>query len=261
MSMLKTDLTGLRVLITAGAGGIGRVTAETFIANGAKVHLCDVDRAALAEVGKALPEAGISETDVSDPGQVDALFEAAATQLGGLDVLVNNAGIAGPTLPVEHIPDAEWQRTLDINLNGQFFCIRRAVPLLRAAGGGCIVNLSSAAGKFGFPLRTPYVASKWAVVGISKSLAQELGPEGIRVNAICPGAVDGERIRRVIAAKAEQRGISEQEMQDNLLSDVSMHCFVSQQDIANMIVYLASPLGATISGQALSVDGNIEVLR
>lgn len=259
--MLETDLTGLRVLITAGAGGIGRVTAETFVANGAKVHLCDLDANALAQVRAALPGVSVSETDVADPAQVDALFAAVSAQLGGLDVLVNNAGIAGPTLPVAEIPDADWQRTLDINLNGQFYCIRRAVPLLRAAGGGAIVNLSSAAGKFGFPLRTPYVATKWAVVGISKSLAQELGLERIRVNAVCPGPVDGERIRRVIADKAAQRGISEQEMQADLLSDISMRCFVSQQDIANMIVYLASPLGATISGQALSVDGNVEVLR
>jgi NAD(P)-dependent dehydrogenase (short-subunit alcohol dehydrogenase family) len=199
--------------------------------------------------------------DAASEADWNAVAAAVKEKAGRLDVLVNNAGIAGPTLPVAEIPDADWQRTLDINLNGQFYCIRRAVPLLRAAGGGAIVNLSSAAGKFGFPLRTPYVATKWAVVGISKSLAQELGLERIRVNAVCPGPVDGERIRRVIADKAAQRGISEQEMQADLLSDISMRCFVSQQDIANMIVYLASPLGATISGQALSVDGNVEVLR
>src|SRR5690606_36361061 len=131
-----------------------------------------------------------------------ALFEAAAGSLGGLDVLVNNAGVAGPTLPVEKISDEDWRRTQAVNLDGQFFCVRRAVPLLREAGGGSIVNLSSAAGRFGFPLRTPYSASKWAVVGFSRSLAMELGPDGIRVNALCPGAVQGERIDRVIAAKA-----------------------------------------------------------
>ena len=146
-------------------------------------------------------------------------------------------------------------------IRDSFYCLRKAVPLLRAAGGGCIVNLSSAAGRFGFPLRTPYVATKWAIVGMTKSLAMELGRDKIRVNCLCPGPVDGDRIRRVISAKAEQRGITEAEMEADLLKDVSLNCFVSAQDIANMAIYLASPAGATISGQAISIDGNIEVLK
>ena len=259
--MLRADVTGLRVLITAGASGIGRVAAETFLANGAKVHLCDVDQQALAKTRRDLPEATVSITDVSDSAQVDSLFADTLVALGGLDVLVNNAGIAGPTAPVEEMTEADWCRTLDINITGQFFCVRRAVPLLRKAGGGAIINLSSAAGKFGFPLRSPYVASKWAVVGLSRSLAMELGKDKIRVNAICPGAVEGDRIRRVIAAKATQRAVSEAEMEDIMLSDVSLHCFIPPQDIADMIVYLASPAGARISGQALSVDGHVEVLK
>ncbi|MEX0922908.1 MAG: SDR family oxidoreductase [Rhodovibrionaceae bacterium] len=257
------DLTvsGLRVLITAGAAGIGRAMAEAFAAGGANVHLSDIEAAALEEAAKALPEVSTQICDVSDPKAVDAFFSEGVARLGGLDVLINNAGISGPTKPVEEIADAEWRQTLAVNLDGQFYCIRKAVPLLRASGGGSIVNLSSAAGRFGFPLRTPYVASKWAIVGMTKSLAMELGKDRIRVNCLCPGAVDGERIRRVIAAKAEQRGISEAEMEAELLKDVSLNCFVSPQDIANMAVYLASPAGATISGQALSIDGNVEVLK
>ncbi|MEX2629082.1 MAG: SDR family oxidoreductase [Tistlia sp.] len=258
---LSVDLTGLRVLVTAGASGIGRAAVESFLANGARVHLCDLDETALAAISDALPAAGTTRCDVSDPAQVDALFEAAEASLGGLDVLVNNAGVAGPTLPVEEISDEDWRRTQAVNLDGQFFCVRRAVPLLRRAGGGSIVNLSSAAGRFGFPLRTPYAASKWAVVGFSKSLAIELGPEGIRVNAVCPGAVAGERIDRVIAAKAAQRGIPEAEMRAEKIANASLRCFVSQQDIANQILYLCSPLGATISGQAIAVDAGLEVLR
>ena len=191
----------------------------------------------------------------------ERLFEAVQAQLGGLDVLVNNAGIAGPTKAVEDIDLAEWRQTLEVNLTGQFLCARRAVPLLKAAGGGLIVNLSSAAGIFGFPLRTPYAASKWGVIGFTKSLAMELGPDKIRANAICPGVVEGDRIERVIAAKSEALGISHEEMRERLLSNVSLRSSVTPDDIAAMILFLASEAGARISGQALSVDGGVEVLR
>jgi NAD(P)-dependent dehydrogenase (short-subunit alcohol dehydrogenase family) len=258
---MDLGVSGLRVLVTAGGAGIGRAMAEAFSAGGAKVHLCDIDDAALEDTAKALPAVTTQRCDVADPKAVDAFFAEGLERLGGLDVLINNAGISGPTKKVEEIADDEWRQTLSVNLDGQFYCIRKAVPALREAGGGSIVNLSSAAGRFGFPLRTPYVASKWAIVGMTKSLAMELGKDKIRVNCLCPGAVDGDRIRRVIAAKAEQRGITEAEMEADLLKDVSLNCFVSAEDIANMAVYLASPAGATISGQALSIDGNVEVLK
>lgn len=258
---MQISCEGQRVLVTAGAAGIGRVVARRFLEAGGRVHLCDVDRAALDDVRSALPEAGVSEADVSDEAAVDRLFEAVEAQLGGLDVLVNNAGIAGPTGPVEELSLADWQRTLAVNLDGQFLCVRRAVPLLKAAGGGLIVNLSSAAGVFGFPLRTPYSASKWGVVGFTKSLAMELGPDKIRANAICPGVVEGERIERVIAAKAEALGIGHEEMRERLLANVSLRTSVTADDIAAMILYLASDAGARISGQALSVDGGVEALR
>ena len=259
---MDLSLKDQRVLVTAGAAGIGRAICETFLAAGAKVHTCDIDEAALAQTAKALPGLGTSICDVCDETQVAQLFEDAKSTLGdGLDVLVNNAGVAGTTLPVEEIPSEEWKKTLSINVDGQFFCLKRAVPLMKSQGHGCIIGLSSAAGLRGFPLRTPYVASKWAIVGMTKSLAMELGKDKIRVNCLCPGPVAGERIDRVIAAKAEQRGISFDEMQDILLKDVSLNCFVTAQDIANMALYLASPAGERISGQAISIDGNVEVIK
>jgi NAD(P)-dependent dehydrogenase (short-subunit alcohol dehydrogenase family) len=258
---MQLRLDGQRVVITAAAAGIGRATLETLVGAGARVCVCDVDPERVEELRAALPEVGAMVADVSDPAAVDALFEMALARLGGLDILVNNAGIAGPTARIEEIEPADWARTLEVNLTGQYLCARRAVPHIRAAGGGSIVNLSSAAGRFGFALRTPYAASKWAVVGLSKSLAIELGPDQIRVNAICPGAVEGERIDRVIAAKARALGITFEAMRAELVEKASMKRMASAQDIANMILYLCSDAGRLVSGQVIGVDGNVEYLR
>jgi NAD(P)-dependent dehydrogenase (short-subunit alcohol dehydrogenase family) len=188
--------------------------------------------------------------------------DAAAAALGGIDVLVNNAGIAGPTALVENVTPEELDATLRIDLASMFHCARRAIPHLREAAragrDASVVNLSSAAGRFGFALRAPYSAAKWGVIGFTKSLSIELGPEGIRVNAILPGPVDGPRIRAVIKAKAAAGGVSENEMTDRFVGVTSLRSFVSQQDIANMALYLASPFGATISGQAMSVDADMQ---
>jgi NAD(P)-dependent dehydrogenase (short-subunit alcohol dehydrogenase family) len=257
---MNSSAQGMRVLVTAGAAGIGKAFAETFADAGAKVFICDVDRAALDAFREARPEIGAGITDVADSRQVDGLFDAATAFLGGLDVLINNAGIAGPTAPVESIAIADWERTIAIDLNGMFYCTRRAVPLLKAAGGGSIINLSSVAGRLGYPLRTPYAAAKWAVVGFTKSLAMELGPSNIRVNAIQPGIVEGDRIERMISAKAKALGVSEDEYRAQLLSRVSLRRTVSAGDIANMALFLASDAGRNISGQALSVCGNVETL-
>lgn len=248
------------MLVTAGAAGIGRAFAETFADAKAKVFICDVDRVALAALTASRPELGGCVADVADAQQVDAMFDAATAFLGGLDVLINNAGIAGPTAPVENIDIADWNRTIAVDLNGMFYCTRRAVPLLKQAGGGCIINLSSVAGRLGYPLRTPYAAAKWAVVGFTKSLAMELGPVNIRVNAIQPGLVEGERIERVISAKAKALGVSFEDYKRQLLSKVSLRRTVSPADIANMALFLATAAGSNISGQALSVCGNVESL-
>jgi NAD(P)-dependent dehydrogenase (short-subunit alcohol dehydrogenase family) len=253
-------LKGKRVLVTAGAGGIGLVTARSFAAAGARVFICDVDDGALAAFAKERPDAGTMLADVGDEKTVDRLFDAAEKSLGGLDILVNNAGIAGPTGPVETLSLVDWERTLAINITGQFLCARRAVPLIRKAGGGSIVNLSSAAGRFGFPRRTPYAASKWAVVGFTKSLAIELGPDKIRVNCIQPGAVDGPRIRRVIAAKADSVGVPYAEMEKKYVTQASLGRMVTEQDIANMILFVCSDAGQNVSGQALAVDADTQYL-
>jgi NAD(P)-dependent dehydrogenase (short-subunit alcohol dehydrogenase family) len=254
-------LDGARVLITAAAGGIGRVMAETFTAAGADVFICDVDAAAMQRTVADLALAGAVTCDVSDPDAVDSLFAAAAETLGGLDILINNAGIAGPTLPVEEIPVDDWRRCMAVNIDGQFLCARRAVPLLKAAGGGSIVNLSSLAGRLGYPLRTPYAASKWAVVGFTKSLSIELGPHHIRVNAILPGVVEGPRIDRVIAAKAEQRGVPFETMRETYLNMASLRVMVTAQDIANTALFACSDAGRHISGQTFCVDGDIDSIR
>ncbi len=247
-----------RVVVTAAATGIGHAIARGFLDAGARVHICDVDSEALAAF--QAPGLGGTVADVADEAAVDRLFDDALDRLGGLDVLVNNAGIAGPTGEVETLDPEEWRRTIAVNLDGQFYCLRRAVPLLKQAGGGSIVNLSSTAGLFGFPLRAPYAASKWAVVGLTKTLAMELGPFGIRVNAICPGPVEGERIDRVIAAHAEAMGESIAEARKSMTRRISMHTFVTAEDIAKMVLFICSDAGAKVSGQALAVDGHTESL-
>ena len=251
---------GLRVIITAGAGGIGKVTAETFLNNGATVFISDVDDAALAAMAKAHPTLGTMRADVANVGQVDQMFSAALKFLGGLDVMINNAGIAGPTARVEDMTIEDWDRCIAVNLNGTFYCTRRAVPALKAAGGGSIINLSSSAGRLGFPLRTPYASAKFGLVGLTESLAIELGPDNIRVNCIQPGMVEGERINRVIDAKAKALGVSFDAYQERMLSRVSLRRMVSPQDIANTILFLCSDLGRNISGQSVPVCGNVETL-
>jgi len=249
---------GLRVLITAGAAGIGRAFAQTFVEAGAKVFVCDIDAKALDVMKRELPQAGSVIADVSDPAQVEALFAAATSFLGGLDVLINNAGIAGPTARIEDTTIEDWDRTLAVDVNSMFYCTRLAVPLLKAAGGGSIINLSSVAGRLGYAMRTPYSTAKWAVVGFTKSLANELGPSNIRVNTIQPGLVDGQRLRNVIRDKAKALGVSEKEFETQLVSRVSLRRMVSAQDIANTALFLPTAAGSNISGQALSVCGNVE---
>jgi NAD(P)-dependent dehydrogenase (short-subunit alcohol dehydrogenase family) len=257
---MDIGMKGRRVVVTAGAQGIGRAIAEAFVAAGAEVHICDVNDEFLAAAKRALPGVSQSRTDVADEVQVDAMFADLTRRWGALDVLVNNAGIAGPTAAVEETRPGDWQQTIAVNLTGPFLCTRRAVPLLKKAGGGSIVNLSSIAGRLGFPLRTPYSASKFGVIGLTQTWAMELGPSNIRVNAILPGIVAGERQERVIAAKAASYGIGHEEMRQRLLDKVSLRQMVTAQDIANQILFICSPAGAAISGQSLSVCGNVEHL-
>ncbi|MET0195518.1 MAG: SDR family oxidoreductase, partial [Hyphomicrobiaceae bacterium] len=218
---MDLGIKGLRVLVTAGASGIGLEISRAFVREGAKVHICDVDQAALAAAAKSDPALTQSVCDVSDRAQVGKLFDDALKHLGGLDCLVNNAGIAGPTGKVEEINPEDWDRCLAVDITGQFNCVRLAVPHLKQSKNASIMNLSSQAGKHGFPLRSPYAAAKWGVIGFTKSIAIELGPYGIRVNALLPGLVAGDRIRRVIEAKAQQAGVSFKEQEAAMMRFVS----------------------------------------
>lgn len=253
-------LSGARVLVTAGAAGIGRCIVEAFLSEGVRVHTCDIDAAALAALTRAQPQVTATRADVANRGDVQRLFDDALGALSGLDVLVNNAGIAGPTGPVDRIAPEEWDRCLAVNITGQFNCARLAAPHLKASKNASIVNMSSSAGRLGFAMRTPYAASKWAVIGLTKSLAVELGASGIRVNAILPGLVEGERINRVFKAKAEARGVAFEQVRDEALSVVSMHTTVTPQQIADAVLFLCSARGRTISGQSLSVCGDLQML-
>ncbi len=206
----------------------------------------------------ANPGIGATVADVAAPADVERLFDEALAFLGGLDILVNNAGIAGPAAPVEEMDVEGFARCVDVNLVGAFLCVRRAVPAIKAAGGGSIILMSSNAGTMGLPFRAPYVATKWGVIGLMKTLAMELGPHGIRVNAMCPGDVEGDRIRRVITMEAENRGLTYDEVVAERVEAVSLRTMVTADDVADMMLFLCSDAGAKVSGQAVLVDGNAE---
>jgi len=249
----------LRVIVTAGASGIGLEIARAFVREGARVHVGDVDGEALSRLAATDPTIGRTACDVASRDDVAKLFDEAAA-LGGLDCLVNNAGIAGPTGRVEEIDPAQWDRCIAVDLTGQFNCARLAVPLLRRSGNASIMNVSSLAGRLGFPLRTPYASAKWGVVGFARSLAAELGADGTRVNALLPGIVSGERQVRVLSAKAQARGVSFEEMERIAFSFTSIKEYVPPEALADLVVFVASPRGRMISGQALSVCGDTNML-
>jgi NAD(P)-dependent dehydrogenase (short-subunit alcohol dehydrogenase family) len=257
---MDLGIKGLRVLVTAGANGIGLAIARAFASEGARVHICDVDQTAMGALAKSDPAITHTPCDVSDRAAVKTLFADALAKLGGLDVLVNNAGVAGPTSKVEDMNPEDWDRCLDICLTGQFNCTQHAVPELKKSGNASIVNLSSAAGRLGFAMRAPYAAAKWGVIGFTKSLSIELGPDNIRVNAILPGLVAGDRQRRVLEAKAQQRGISFAEMEKTAFSYTSIKDYVTPEQIADQILFMCSPRGRTISGQAISICGDTQML-
>lgn len=257
---MDLGIKGLRVLVTAGANGIGLAIARAFVREGAKVHVCDVDTGALSALKSSDPGIAQSVCDVSDRTQVAKLFDEAIRGLGGLDCLVNNAGIAGPTGRVEEINPEDWDRCLAIDLTGQFNCARLAVPHLKQSKNASIMNVSSQAGKHGFPMRAPYAAAKWGVIGFTKSIAIELGPEKIRVNALLPGIVSGDRQRRVLEAKSQVRGVSFAEMEKIAFSYTSIKDYVTPEQLADLVVFTASPRAATISGQSLSVCGDTNML-
>jgi len=258
--MELTGLAGARVLVTAGGSGIGNVIVKAFAEAGAPVFTCDIDPGLVDGVRASLPGVGAVVADVAVEADVDRLFEEALAHLGGLDVLVNNAGIGGPVGCVEELALPDWERTLAVNLNGPFLCSRRAATLFKAQRSGSVVNMSSHYGLFGGPGRSPYVASKWALIGFTKTLAMELGPFGVRANALCPGSVQGDRLERVIRLEADERGITCEQLREQWTRGCSLRTFVTPEDVAAMILFLCSDQGARISGQAVGVDGHTEFI-
>ncbi len=254
-------MTAQRVMITAAATGIGRAMAKAFAEDGARVHVCDVNEQALAKFREDFPEITATLVDVRSEEAIDAWFDQALDDMEGLDVLINNAGIKGPTAPVDDIELAEWRECLAICLDAQFLCARRAAPVMKAQKAGCIINMSSNAGQFGFGNRTPYAAAKWGVIGLTKSLAIELGPYNVRCNAICPGAVRGERINRVIEGEAALRGVGSQIVAAELVSQQSLQRFTEPDEVAQLALYLASPAAFMINGQDIAIDGHVETFH
>ena len=246
------DFSGARVLITAAGAGIGRRVAERFLDLGARVFAADIDGRALASLPAQMAR---QLCDVAEPSAVAALFDAALAELGGLDILVNGAGTAGPTATIEDSDPEQWRRCIDVNLTGTYLCLRRALAAMKGEGSGVIVNFSSTAGLFAYPLRSAYCAAKWAVIGLTKAAAVEAGPSGVRVNAVCPGVVSGARMDRVMAEEAAASGLSEAAVREAYTQGNSLKSWIDADDIAACVLFLCSPAAAKISGQAIPVDG------
>jgi NAD(P)-dependent dehydrogenase (short-subunit alcohol dehydrogenase family) len=250
---------GLRVAVTAAASGIGLAAARAFAAQGAQVHVCDIDASAVRAASDERLAA--TEVDVSDPAALDRWIDDTLEGLGGLDVLLNNAGIAGPTALVEDIATEDWERCLAVGVTSHYRTCARVIPSMKAAGEGSIINISSTAGLHGIGMRAPYTAAKWAVIGLTKSLAIELGPYGVRANAICPGSVDGTRMRDVIDREAAARGAPSEAVEREYLEGQSIARFVQADEIADLCLFLASDAARMISGQAIAVDGHTETFH
>ena len=249
-----------KVLITAGATGIGKATAIALLNAGAQVHVCDIDADALDQLKQLYPLLLTSVTNVAEPDEVAKMFVQLQQQFSGqLDFLVNNAGVSGPAGPLESLDIDAWKATFDVNLHATFYVSKHAIPLIKLQGGA-IMNLSSTAGLYGYPMRSPYASAKWAIVGLSKTMAMELGPFNVRVNCICPGSVNGARMDRVISSIAKATEESVEKVRQDNVQNTSMTTFVDAEDIANMIVFSFSDLGAKISGQSLTVDGDTHSL-
>jgi NAD(P)-dependent dehydrogenase (short-subunit alcohol dehydrogenase family) len=258
---MQYDVAGRKVLITAGAGGIGAVTAREFLEQGACVFVCDVSEEAVAQFLSEHPKAGGKVCDVADEPVVGEMVAAAADAMGGLDVLVNNAGIAGPIAPLVDIDPEDWRRTIEVDLNSMFYTCRHAIPHIELAEHGVIVNISSVVGHLGAAERSPYAAAKSGVVGFSRALAVELGPKGICVNSILPGSVDGPRIRGTIKRHAKAAGVGENQMTEQYVRGNLLGTMQQPEEIAGMILYLSSPTGRSITGQSIHIDAGHQTLK
>ena len=259
--MSQRKLLNKKIIISAAADGIGWSIAQECMLNGAIVYLTDKNNESLDEISKHdlyEKQFFLDKVNAHDAQEVENYFIKIKNNVDNIDALINNVGIAGPTGKLEELNIDDWKETIDININSHFYYNKFSIPLIKKNNGGSIINLSSTAGLFGFPLRSPYAASKWAVIGMTKSLAVELGEFNIRVNAICPGSVSGDRMKRVIEAKAESLGVTKESLQKDYESMVSLKTFVDKKDVSNMVVFLLSDEAKKISGQVMTVDGNTE---
>jgi NAD(P)-dependent dehydrogenase (short-subunit alcohol dehydrogenase family) len=246
-------LEGKVSIVTGGGTGIGKAIARALAAAGSAVTVIGPDLEFIDAVADEIGGMAVLG-DVSREEDVAALMRACDEKHGRLDVLVNNAGITGPVSNVEDLDIKDWDQTLAVNARGVVLCIKHAVPLLKRQGGS-IVNMSSLMGVRGYPMRSPYAASKFAVVAITQSVAQEIGPLGIRVNAICPGAVNGELMERVIASRAAKEGRPPEEIIKVNYTDVAaLRKWVEPEEIANVAVFLASDAASAVTGELIKVD-------
>ena len=256
---MPLSLRNKKIIISAGASGIGWSTAKICLAKGAIIYLCDIDSKSLNKVKKnSLYNKRLFayECDASDEDEVSNFFKQIIKKTKKIDALINNVGVAGPTGTIEKLSSDDWEKTLKINVISHFYFTKLAIPMLKKNKGGSIINISSGAGIMGFPLRSPYAASKWAVIGVTKTLAMELGKFKIRVNAICPGTIKGERMIRVIRDKANFLKISKKKIEKEFVSMASMNCWIYEEDIGKMCSFLISEDGERISGQTIPIDGN-----
>ncbi|MBI2525701.1 MAG: SDR family oxidoreductase [Candidatus Rokubacteria bacterium] len=254
---------GQTIIVTGAGYGIGRAIALRFGHEGANVVLAARSRDKLEAAAAELTALGTNPlvvvTDVSSEPDAAAMVRAAVARYGGIDVLVNNAGIAGPTKLARDIAPGEWEETLAINLSGAFYCAKHASAVMIERGEGSIVNIASVAGRIGYPLRTPYAASKWGMIGLSHSLAAELGPHGIRVNVVVPGPIHGERIDQVIAARAKAEGKSFDEARQWFVKDIPLRRMPTGDEVAEAVLFLASGAASAITGQAINVCGGFRM--
>jgi len=250
-----------RVLITAGASGIGLGLAKRFAERGDRVAVCDADIDAVKRVAVEIPGIIAMTADVTDEAQMDAFLSHVESEWGGVDVVCANAGTGGPAGRIEDLEYGAWKDCVGVNVFGAFLTCRWAAKVMRAQGAGLIILTSSTAGLFGYPLRSPYAAAKWAIVGLTKTLAMELGPVGVRVNCICPGAVEGDRMERVLANECAATGTPVEELRANYVASTSLKSWVTHDDLADMALFLSSPAASKISGQILSVDGHTESIN
>jgi NAD(P)-dependent dehydrogenase (short-subunit alcohol dehydrogenase family) len=244
-----------RVVVTAGGGGIGLIIAKAFVAAGDRVHVCDVNAEAVERVTRDNPAITGTVCDIADRAAVERFVEEAVDELGGIDVLVNNAGIAGPTTSVENLDPDEWDSVLAVNLTGPFNVTRLAIPHLKKSGNGVIIMMSSVGGRFGYANRSTYATTKRALIALAETLALELGDHGVRVNTIAPGAVSGPRMDGVLQARAAATGRDLNDVLTDALGIQAIKRFADPQDIAELALFLAGEHATTITGQTFAIDG------